>query len=137
MQINAYLNYDGQCREAFQLYERVLGGQITMVHTFGESPMGDQTPPDYKDRVMHVRLELGDQVLMGSDAPPPHFDKPQGFSISIGVDDVAEAERIFNQLSEGGQVTMSLQKTFWAERFAMFVDRYGTPWMVNCESASS
>ena len=137
MQINAYLNYDGQCREAFQLYERVLGGQITMIHTFGESPMADQTPPELKDWVMHVRLEVGDQVLMGSDAPPPHFDKPQGISISIGTRDPDEAERIFNGLSEGGQVTMPLQKTFWAERFAMFTDRFGIPWMVNCETASS
>ena len=133
MQINAYLNFDGTCAEAFRLYERVLGGKITMMQTFGESPMAAQAAPETKDRIIHVRLAVGDQVLMGSDAPPPYFEKAQGFSVSIGIDDPAEAERIFTALSEGGEVRMALQKTFWAGRFGMCVDRFGTPWMVNCE----
>ena len=80
-----------------------------------------------------MRLAVGDQVLMGSDAPPERFDKPQGFFLSIGVDTLAEAERVYKALSEKGQIIMAIQETFWAQRFAMFVDRFGTPWMINCE----
>jgi len=136
MQLNPYLNFQGQCAEAFRLYERVLGGEITFMQTHGDSPMRDQTPPDWHDAVMHVTLQVGDQVLMGSDAPPPYYEKPQGISVSIGIEDPAEAERIFAGLSEGGQVRMPMEKTFWAERFGMCVDRFGIPWIVNCEGGS-
>lgn len=136
MQISPYLNFNGQCAEAFRTYERVLGGKITFMQTHGESPMADQVGPDWQDAVMHVSLQVGDQVIMGSDAPPPHFEKPQGFSVSIVLDDPAEAERIFAGLSEGGQVRMPMQKTFWAERFGMCVDRFGIPWLVNCGQGS-
>jgi len=136
MQISPYLNFDGQCAEAFRTYERVLGGKITFMQTHGESPMADQVGPEWKDAVMHTTLEVGDQVIMGSDAPPPHFEKPQGFSVSIVLGDPAEAERIFAGLSEGGQIRMPMQKTFWAERFGMCVDRFGIPWIVNCDQSS-
>ena len=82
---------------------------------------------------MHARLVVGDRVLMGSDVPPDHHDKPQGFSVSLGIDTPAEAERIFRALAEGGTVQMPLQETFWALRFGTLVDRFGIPWMVNCE----
>ena len=137
MQIHTYLLFDGQCDEAFRLYERVLGGKIDFIQTHGESPMGDQAPPELRDKIMHVHMTVGDQVLMGSDAPPGHFEKPQGFSVSLGIEDPAEAERVFRELSEGGEVRMELQKTFWAERFGMLVDRFGIPWMVNCQGSSS
>jgi PhnB protein len=133
MQIHTYLLYNGQCGEAFRFYERVLGGTIDFIQTHGESPMADQTPPELRDKVMHVHMTVGDQVLMGSDAPMQHFEKPQGFSVSLGIEDPAEAERVFNALAEGATVTMPLQKTFWAGRFGMLVDRYGIPWMINCE----
>jgi PhnB protein len=136
MHIHTYLLFDGTCGEAFRLYERVLGGKIDFIQTHGESPMKDQTPPDFLDKVMHVHMTVGDQVLMGSDAPPGHFKQPQGFSVSLGVTDPAEAERVFNGLAEGGTVSMPLQKTFWSESFGMLVDRYGTPWMVNCQQGS-
>jgi PhnB protein len=133
MKINAYLNFDGQCAEAFRFYERVLGGAITMMQTHGESPMRDQTPPEWHDRVMHVRLEVDGQVLMGSDFPPQYATQAQGFAVSIHVDEAADAQRLFAGLAEGGSVTMPLQKTFWAGHFGMLTDRFGTPWMVNCE----
>ena len=133
MRINPYLNFNGQCAEAFRLYEQVLGGQIQFMQTFGESPMRDDMPPDSHHWVMHATLSVGGQLLMGSDAPPPHFEKPQGFSVSLHPDTPAEAERVFNALAEGGEVRMPLEKTFWAARFGMLVDRFGTPWMVNCE----
>jgi len=131
MQLNAYLSFNGQCAEAFKLYERVLGGKIEMMMTHGESPQ--QTPPEWKDRIMHARLVAGDAVLMGADAPPEYYSKAQGFCVSIGVDDPAAAERIFAGLAEKGTVQMPLQKTFWALKFGMLIDRFGTPWMVNCE----
>ncbi len=136
MKLISYILFDGQCKEAFELYEQCLGGKIVMMMTHGESPMAEEVSPEWRDKVMHVRLEAGDQALMGSDAPPGHFEKPQGFSVSISITDPAEAERIFNTLAENGTVNMPLQQTFWAVRFGMLVDRFGIPWMVNCEQAA-
>jgi PhnB protein len=133
MDIAPYLNFDGSCGEAFRFYERVLGGRIEFIQTFGDSPMADQTPAEMRDRVIHVSLSVGGQRIFGSDAPPPHCQKPQGFSISLQIAEAAEARRVFGALSEGGSVTMPLEKTFWAPLFGMCVDRWGTPWMVNCE----
>jgi PhnB protein len=136
MKIYAYLNFDGHCAEAFRLYERVLGGKIEMMMTHGESPFADQTPAAQKDRILHVRLAVGDQVLMGSDAPPEFKVKPQGFAVSLFVDSAADADRIFNALAQGGQVTLPIDRSFWAERFGMVVDRFGTSWMINYEGAA-
>ena len=132
MTINAYLTFNGKCAEAFRFYAKVLGGKLEMMKN-GESPVADQTPPDQRDRILHARLDLGDAVVMGSDAPPQYFTQPQGFSVAIGLEDTAEGERIFQALSEGGTVKMPFAKTFWAERFGMCIDRFGIPWIVNCE----
>jgi PhnB protein len=131
MQLIPYLTFDGQCAEAFKFYERVLGGKLETLITHEESPMKDQVPPEWGDRIMHAYLTVGDAKLMGSDSPPEFFTKPQGLSVSINLDDVARGERIFKELSAGGTVTMPFEKTFWAERFGMLVDRFGTPWMIN------
>jgi PhnB protein len=133
MQLNPYLNFNGQCEEAFRLYERVLGGKIEMMMTFAESPMAEQVPAQWRGKVMHARISFGGEVLMGSDAPPDRFQKPQGFSVSFSVDKPADAERIFAALADKGQVQMPIQKTFWAERFGSVTDRFGIPWMINCE----
>lgn len=134
MKINAYLFFQGTCGEAFRFYEQVLGGHIDFIQTFGDSPAEAAPPdPELRDWIMHAHMTVGDQVLMGSDAPPQHFQKPQGFFVNLSVDEPDEAERVYQALSEGGTVTLPLQKTFWAGRFAMFTDRYGTPWMVNCQ----
>jgi PhnB protein len=133
MQINAYLNFNGQCEAAFKFYEKSLGGKIEMLMTFGGSPMADQVPPAMRDKVMHARMSIGDQVLMGSDAPPDRFDEAKGFSVSLIVDKPADAERIFSALSEGATVQMPLQETFWAQRFGSLRDKFGIPWMVDCE----
>lgn len=136
MQMNPYLNFNGSCGEAFRFYAEVLGGKIEQMSTYDEMP-GEKEWPDMKDGVMHVRMTVGDYVLMGSDSPPQYYQQPQGIHVSINVSDAGEAERIFNALSGGGTVTMPLEKTFWAERFGMCVDRFGTPWMVNCEGGNS
>jgi PhnB protein len=133
MQINPYLAFNGKCKEAFTFYEKCLGGKIEQMMTNGQSPMAAQMPPDQHERIMHARLVVGDQVLMGGDAPQQYFTQPQGFSVALNFKERAEAERIFNAMSEGGAVKMPFQKTFWSAGFGMFVDRFGIPWMVNCE----
>lgn len=134
MKINAYLIFDGNCEAAFKRYAEILGGSLPMFMRFGEAPDGGQIPAEFHQRIMHVRLEVGDQVLMGSDnCPPMPYEGTKGVSISLSVDSKAEAQRIFDALSDAGQVRMPLQQTFWAVRFGMCVDRFGVPWMVNCE----
>jgi PhnB protein len=133
MRINPYLSFNGQCGEAFRFYERVLGGRIEFMQTYGESPMADETPADMRGWVMHTTLSVDGQTLFGSDSPPEYYEKPQGTYVSINVERASEGERIFNALAEGGSVKMPFEKTFWAAGFGMCVDRYGIPWMVNCE----
>ena len=135
MTLNTYLVFSGQAEEAFKFYAQCLNGQIVAMFKHADTPAAAHVPPDWQDKVMHVALKTGDSVLMGSDAPPDRFKAPQGFSVSLQVEDPAEAERIFAALSEGGKVGMPIQQTFWAVRFGMTVDRYGIPWMINCEGA--
>jgi PhnB protein len=136
MKLNTYLHFNGQCEAAFAFYEKCLGGKIVMKMTYGESPMADKTPPEWRGKIMHVSLMVKNQTLMGSDVPPDRYHAPKGFSVSINLDDAAEADRIFSALAEKGTVGMPIQQTFWAERFGMLVDQFGTPWMVNCEKAA-
>jgi len=135
MNVNAYLTFDGRCEAAFALYAQVLGGKITAMMRHAGTPMEAHAPPEWRDKILHARMEIGQSVLMASDAPPGRYETPRGFSVSILIDDVAEAERVFHALAEGGSVGMPIQKTFWAERFGMLVDRFAIPWMVNCEGA--
>lgn len=136
MQLITYLMFDGHCQEALEFYAKCLGGKIDGIMKYGDSPMADQTPDGLRDKVMHARLTAKDSVLMASDAPPGHFQKPQGFSVSVGIKDLKEAEQVYKELSQGGQVQMEFQKTFWSAGFGMFTDRFGIPWMVNCEQAA-
>ncbi len=136
MQVNPYLNFNGQCEAAFKLYEQVLGGRITFKMTHGESPMADSVGPDWQSKIMHATLAVGNQLIQGSDAPGAHYAKPAGFALSISTKDPAEAEKLFNGLAQNGTVTMPLQKMFWAERFGMLTDQFGIPWMINCEPAA-
>jgi len=136
MQFNPYLTFNGQCEAAFKFYERALGGKIEVMMTHEGSPMEDQVPSEWRKKILHARLLVGDGILMGSDAPPGRYEKPQGFSVSVHIATTAEAERVFGALAEKGQVQMPLQQTFWAARFGMLVDQFGTPWMINCEGAA-
>jgi PhnB protein len=136
MELNPYLNFNGNCEEAFKFYERCFDGKILMMMTHEQSPMADQVPADWRKKIMHARMTVGERVLMGSDAPPAHFQKPQGFSVSYSVSDPAEAERAFKALAENGAIQMPLQETFWALRFGAVTDRFGIPWMINCEKPS-
>jgi PhnB protein len=133
MNVNAYLNFPGTCEEAFTFYAKCLGGKIVAMIRASDTPMKDRTPAERLAKIMHARIVVGDTVLMGSDAPPDFFKPAQGFSVTVNIAEAAEAERVFHALSEGGQVGMEIQETFWANRFGTFTDKYGTPWMVNCE----
>ena len=136
MNINPYLNFDGQCATAFKFYERVLGGKITFSMTWGEMPGADQFPPETHSKIMHTSLNAGEAVIMGADSPPGRYQKPTGMNVSIHVKDVAEGQRIFEALAENGRVTMPFEQTFWSPGFGMCVDQFGIPWMVNCEQAT-
>lgn len=133
MQLNPYLTFGGTCEAAFRFYEQALGGRVVAMMTYADTPMAEQTPPDMRGKIVHARLVVGDAVLMGSDAPAGRHETMQGFSVTLGIDEPEEAERVFAALSAGGTITMPLQETFWARRFGMLVDRFGTPWMINCE----
>ena len=136
MQLNPYLLFNGQCEAAFKFYEKCLGGKIEAMLTHEGTPAEQDVPPEWRKKILHARLTVGDQVLMASDAPPERYEKPQGFSVSLNVNTPAEAERIFHALAEKGKVQMPLAQTFWAIRFGMCVDQFGIPWMVNCEKDS-
>ena len=130
MKLNTYLNYGGNCRQAFQFYEQHLGGRITMMTTHGEQPAPAQVAPEWKDAVLHARIEIGGTELFGADIPPDRFQPIRSAYLSLRVTSSEEAERIYALLSEGGQIFMPMAETFFAFRFAMLRDRFGTSWML-------
>jgi PhnB protein len=136
MQLNAYLNFDGRCEEAFQFYARCLGGTIDAMIPHAGTPAGEHVPAEWRDKIMHARLSVGDAVLMGSDSPPADYSAPGGFAVALHVNDPSEAERVFAALAEQASVRMPIQETFWAKRFGMLTDRFGIPWMINCEGST-
>lgn len=138
MQLNPYLSFNGDCAEAFKFYADTFGGNIEGIMRYSDMPDGGEMPPGSENHVMHARMSIGDTVLMGADVPPGMQNAtPQGFCVSIHVNEPAEADRIFNTLAESGSVQMPIQETFWAARFGMMTDKYGTPWMINCEKQMS
>lgn len=137
MRVQAHLNFNGNCAEAFKFYEKALNGKITFTMTFAETPMAGQVPPDWKNKIIHTTLAVGDQAISGADAHPPHFKTPQGFSVAIDIQDPNEADRIFAALSQGAKIQMPIQETFWAKRFGALTDQFGIPWMVNCGKADN
>jgi PhnB protein len=130
MKLNTYLNYGGNCRQAFRFYEQHLGGKITMMITHGEGPNPAGVPPGWKDAVLHARIDIGGTELMAADVPPERFQPMRSAYLSLSVDTTEEAERIYALLSDGGQIFMPMEETFFAFRFAMLRDRFGTSWMI-------
>jgi len=135
MQMTTYLSFKGECEAAFKFYEQCLDGQLGAIFRYAGSPLADQVPADWQDKVMHGSFTFGDQVLMGGDVAPDRYEQPKGFSLSLQIQSAADAERIFHELAKGGTVVMPLEKTFWAARFGMVVDRFGIPWLINCEAS--
>ncbi len=130
--ITPHLHFNGNCREAFEFYAATFGGRIVFSMTYGEAPGAQDRPADARARIIHSRVDFGDQFLLGCDVLGDSYEKPQGFNLMAQAEQAAEAERLFRTLADGGSITMPLQETFWAHRFGMCTDRFGTPWMVNC-----
>ena len=130
MQLHTYLNYGGNCEEAFRFYETHLGGRITMLMRHGEQPDASQVPPGWWNAVLHARMDLGGTVLTGADIPPDRFKPIRSAYLSLTFDSDRETERVFALLADGGQVFMPMEETFFASRFAMLRDRFGTSWML-------
>jgi PhnB protein len=133
MKLHPYLNYGGNCAEAFRFYEEHLGGKINFMMTFAQMPDPKQIPPGLENGVLHISMNLGETLVMASDVAPERFQPMRSVYLSLTVDSDEEAERIYKLLEEGGEVFMPLQETFFASRFAMLRDRFGTSWMINHE----
>ena len=135
MQMNTYLSFHGECEAAFKLYEECFDGKLGEIFRYAGTPMAAQVPADWQNKVMHGSVAIGEQVLMGGDVAPERYEKPQGFSLSLQIKSTTQAERIFRLLAKDGMVVMPLEETFWADRFGMIVDRFGIPWLINCEGS--
>ena len=128
MKLNTYVNFAAKCAEAFRFYEKHLGGKIGMMMTHGQAPDQSQVKPELKDAVLHARISIGGTELMGADIP--NAQPMRSAYLSLSVESDAEAERIFSALSDGGEVFMPIQETFFATRFAQLRDRFGINWMI-------
>jgi PhnB protein len=134
MQVQPYLMFDGRCEEAIEFYKKALGAELTMLMRFKDSPDAPPpgaVPPGSDNKVMHATLRIGDSIVMASDGNCAGQTAFAGFSLSVMVNDTAEAQRVFNALAESGKVLMPLGKTFWSPGFGMLTDRFGVGWMVN------
>ncbi len=131
MRITAHVSFDGQCREAFVAYQRILGGNLTTLMTYGESPIAASVDAKWHGRILHATLELDGAELNGADVLPQDYRRPQGFSVTLSISGVERARDIFAALAEGGEVHMPFQATFWSPGFGVLVDRFGTPWEIN------
>jgi PhnB protein len=136
LEVSAYLTFNGDCAAAFKFYEEVLGAKPGLLFRYADSPIADVLPEGWESKIMHGSVTIGGKLFEGADAPPERYEKPQGFSLSLNVPNVEEAERVFERLANGGRVLYPIEKTFWSDRFGMVVDRFGIPWMINCESTS-
>jgi PhnB protein len=134
MQMSTHLSFKGDCEAAFRFYEQCLGATLGSLFRYGGSPMAGDVPADWSDKIMHGSLTLAGQELMGGDVAPDRYEEPKGFSLSLQIKNVADGVRVFRGLAEGGTVVVPFEKTFWAVGFGMVVDRFGIPWLINCES---
>lgn len=137
VEVTPHLVFCGQCEEAFNFYEQLLAGKIVSMVTWGQSPMVEQVPEHWRDKILHASLTLPGAALVGADVLPEHYERPKGFYVLLGVDDPTDAERIFGSLAEDGAVAMPIQQTFWSIRFGVVVDRFGIPWEVSCGQVAS
>jgi PhnB protein len=137
MKLTPHLVFGGQCEAAFQFYERCLGGKIVTMLAYGNSPMAEQVPPEWRDKIAHATLTVGGNNLMGADVLPEQYKPPQGFHVLLSMEDPAEAERIYHALAQNGTAQMPLQQTFWSVCFGVLVDQYGVSWEINCERSGS
>lgn len=138
MELEPYLHFGGNCEEALNFYKGVFGGEITSINRFEGSPMAADLPPDYGNKIMHASFVSPSLKFMASDAHPGgHLAAKGHVTLSLAGSDVAEGERVFNALADGGTVSMPYQDTFWGAKFGMLTDKFGIDWMVNVEKPQS
>ena len=130
MQIRIHLMFDGRCEAAFRFYQRVLGGELATLMTYGESPLAAATDPRHHGWIFHATLGLDGQELLGADVITKEFARPYGFAVVLSVPGFADGQRVFGALADGGSVQMAFQKTFWAEGYGFVTDRFGVPWEI-------
>ena|ERR1700722_5310673 len=130
MKLFTYLNFGGNCEQAFRFYEQHLGGKVTMMMTHGQQPNPGDVSADLKNTILHARISIGEAELMGADVPKDRFQPMRSAYLSLIVSSVDEAERVYALLSDGGEIFMKMQETFFAFRFAMLRDKFGTSWMI-------
>ena len=135
MQMHPYVNFNGQCEAAFKFYEQCLDGELGGIFRYAGTSLADQVPAEWQDKVMHASVTIGGQTLLGADVAPDRYEEPKGFSLSLQMSRTTDADRIFQMLATGGAVVMPLEKTFWAARFGVLIDRFGIRWIINCEGA--
>ena len=131
MKMSVHLNFGGNCKDAFEFYSKVFKAEAPFSMTYGQAPQGAPVPAGWDDKVMHTAIPMGSGVLMGCDAPPDKTKPLGGFQVCVEDKDQTEVKRIFDALSEGGKVSMPLQKTFWSPQFGMLTDKFGVGWMLS------
>jgi PhnB protein len=130
MKLYTYLNFGGNCQQAFRFYEQHLGGKISMMMTHAQQPNAANVPDDWKNAILHARISIGETELLGADMPSDRFQPMRSAYLSLLVGSIEEAERIYALLSDGGEIFMPMAETFFAHRFAMLRDKFGTSWMI-------
>ena len=135
MALTAHLWYSGHCREAFNFYAQLFGGEL-MLLAYGDTPMAKEVAAEWREKIVHATLAFDDCELAGSDVQSDHYRQPQGFSVLVDIEDVEKARRIFTALAEGGSVAMPMQETFWSPAFGVLTDRFGIPWEINGKASS-
>ena len=135
MRIDAHLHFCGRCQEAFEFYEELLDGSISLMLTYGDSPAADQFPTELQSKIIHANLRLNNIEIAGADVLPDQYEQPRGFHLILQMDDESESKRIFNALSKAGTVTIPLGKTFWSPCYGIVVDQFGISWEINCAAA--
>lgn len=134
MSVGVHLQFTGQCREAFEFYQAILGGSLEVI-SYGSTPAGEQVPEDWQDKVVHATLKIDELELAGADIQPEQYQKPTGFQLLIQAEDEERSKQLFDALGEGGSITIPLQQTFWSPCYGMLIDKFGIPWEVNCNSS--
>jgi PhnB protein len=137
MRLSPHIIFNGECATAFAVYQKLLGGKIVTMLRYGESPMAGSVLPQHRDRIVHVTLMLDSYELTGADSvSPEQYQKPQGFYVTINLNTLVKARQVFDGLANGGSVLVPLERTFWADAYAVLTDRFGAPWEINCSEAS-
>jgi PhnB protein len=136
MDVSPYLDFNGDCEAAFTFYEQCLGARVGPIFRYEGTPLADQVPAGWGQKVMHASLIIGNNEILGADVAPGRYEVPKGFSLCLQLGDITEAERVFQQLGTGGTIIVPLAQTFWAARFGMVMDRFGITWVINCDGSA-